>query len=385
MSWDYVRLIDICTVLGGTTPSTKEPKYWDGDVIWLSPIDLPEVGSISYVTSSQRRITQLAVKENGLQILPIGSLVFSTRASIGKIGIVTVPLCTNQGFTNLIPGDKVDVKYLSYVLKNNIKQIEKTGNTTTFKEVSRSAFKEFKIPLPPIPIQKRIAEILDAADDLKRKDQQLLKKYDELAQSIFIDMFGDPVKNEKGWESNTVIDYCTCIVPGRDKPKSFTGYTPWITTDDLKHLNLTSSSKKNLGLTNEEIEQVNARVIPSNSVIMTCVGDLGIVSLTAKEMVINQQLHAFQCGTAMNPYFLMFNLSFQKAFMLKMASSTTLLYMNKTVCNSIPVICPPIDLQNEFELKIKNINSQLLKISHTGTNSLFETLIQKAFTGELVN
>ena len=193
MKWDKVKLDDVCEVIGGTTPKTNIAEYWNGDIVWLSPIDLPEVGSITTVRDSQRKITEEGFKAAGLRLLPPGSLVFSSRASIGKIGIVEVPLTTNQGFTNFIPGNRINVRYLAYTLKNSIPQIEKLGNTTTFKEVSRTAIRNFKIPLPPLHIQEQIADTLDKADSLRRKDQELLQKYDELAQAIFYEMFGDPV------------------------------------------------------------------------------------------------------------------------------------------------------------------------------------------------
>jgi type I restriction enzyme S subunit len=192
------------------------------------------------------------------------------------------------------------------------------------------------------------------------------------------------VKNEKGWESNPVIQYCACIVPGRDKPKSFTGNIPWVTTEDLNHLSKTINSKKSIGLSSNEIEFVKAKIIPVNSVIMTCVGDLGVISINTQEIVINQQLHAFQCGEKINPTFLMYALSYQKDYMYKMSSSTTVPYMNKSVCNSIPIICPQLDLQKDFENKILQLQkTRELSSFHLG-DSLFNSLLQKAFKGELV-
>lgn len=282
--------------------------------------------------------------------------------------------------------DKIDIdrQFFIYLIKFVLDDMKKEVHGATMQHITKGRFDNLKVPLPPLPIQKRIAEILDAADALRRKDQELVRKYDELAQAIFIDMFGDPVKNEKGWEVKSVIDYCDCIVPGRDKPKSFTGTIPWVTTDDLKHLGITTGSKKSIGLSQFEIKEVKAKVIPPQSVIMTCVGDLGVVSVNNSEIVINQQLHAFQCGEKMNPFFLMYNLSYQEDYMYKMASSTTVPYMNKTVCNSIPVICPPIELQEIFAKRIENIWIQEGLFERNHSDQLFDSLLQQAFKGELV-
>jgi type I restriction enzyme S subunit len=140
-----------------------------------------------------------------------------------------------------------------------------------------------------------------------------------------------------------------------------------------------------LGLNQSEIDEVRAKVIPIGSVIISCVGDLGIVSIAGVPMVINQQLHSFQCGDELNNLFLMYSLSFQKAFMLAKASSTTLPYMNKSVCNSIPVLVPPLVLQQTFATRIQAIES--LKTTHrtalTELDALFASLQQRAFAGEL--
>ncbi len=160
------------------------------------------------------------------------------------------------------------------------------------------------------------------------------------------------------YDTAVVGEVTNCIVPGRDKPKSFSGDTSWVTTKDLNHLGVTLQPKEFIGLSDKEIKEVKAKVVPENSVLMTCVGDLGVISIAGVPMVINQQLHAFQCDKELDSQFLMFALSYQKSYMLKMASSTTVPYMNKTVCNSVPVIVPPIDLQYTFSKVAKKIRQQ---------------------------
>ena len=161
-------------------------------------------------------------------------------------------------------------------------------------------------------------------------------------------MFGDPVTNPMGWEVGPIIKFCDCMVPGRDKPKSFTGNIPWITIDDLVINGMTYKSKNNMGLTMSEMAQVKRKPIPTGSIIMSCVGNLGILSIAGTDLVINQQLHSFQCKSKVINTFLMFELGWKKSYMEKMANSTTLPYMNKTICNSIHVRIPPIALQTRF-------------------------------------
>ena len=241
------------------------------------------------------------------------------------------------------------------------------------------------IPLPPLAEQRRIAAVLDRAEALRAKRRAALAQLDSLTQSLFLDLFGNPVGNPNKWRMCAVGEIADCIVPGRDKPKSFTGNVPWITTDDLQHLEVTSSSPKKLGLSAAEIAEVRARVIPEGSVIISCVGDLGIVSLAGTDLVINQQLHSFQCHENVNNVFMMHCLAFQEAFMYAKASSTTLPYMNKTVCNSIPVVVPPIPLQREFARRVTAVEAlkTAQRASLAELDALFATLQHRAFRGEL--
>ena len=251
---------------------------------------------------------------------------------------------------------------------------------------TKGGMEKRQIPLPPLAEQKKIAAILDAADQLRQKDKQLINHYTALSQSLFLEMFGDPVSNPMGWEKGASIDHSDCIVPGRDKPRSFTGSIPWITTNDLQCLEETIFSKKDIGLSNEEVSLVKARVIPRGSVLLTCVGDLGIVSINATPVVVNQQLHTFQCDSDyLIPEFMMYALSYQKPYMTKMASSTTVPYMNKKVCNGIPMIYPPVELQKEFSRNVDLVTQQRKQAiaGLKSTETLFNSLLQKAFKGEL--
>ena len=179
-------------------------------------------------------------------------------------------------------------------------------------------------------------------------------------------MFGNPSKNPMNWKKCPVIEEADCMVPGRDKPKSFTGNIPWITIDDLNVLNRTRISKKGLGLTVEEINEVKRETIPEKSVIMSCVGNLGICSIADVPMIINQQLHSFQCKSNLIPEFLMYCLTYQKPYMESKANFTTVAYMNKTTCNSIPIIVPPLELQIDFATFVQQIDKSKFEYEFTG-------------------
>ncbi|HRG00815.1 MAG TPA: restriction endonuclease subunit S [Bacteroidia bacterium] len=379
---DFVKLTDVCDFQGGTQPPKKEWKkeLTKGYVRMLQIRDFTqrERNNVEYVFD--KPTLKKCTKED--------VLIGRYGASIGKI-------CTglegayNVALIKTIPDKtKLDRNFLLYILKGSEFQhfISNIGSRAAQAGFNKTDLQGFDIPLPPLPVQQKIAAILDAADELRQKDKALVAKYDELTQALFLDMFGDPVSNPKGWEKSETINFCSSIVPGRDKPKSFTGNIPWVTTADLNHLGFTTKSKSDIGLTDKEIAEVRAKIIPKGSVIMTCVGELGIITINETGMVVNQQLHAFVCSDRINNIFLMHSLSYQKSYMNKMASSTTVPYMNKTVSNNVPTICPPINLQNQFAERVKVIEEQknIAQASALKSEELFNSLLQKAFNGELV-
>ncbi|HCQ14491.1 restriction endonuclease subunit S [Flavobacterium sp.] len=371
-----VRLDEICIVIAGQSPpSDSYNQDKNGVPFFQGKADFGSMyPTVRYWCNKPTKIS-----------LP-NDILFSVRAPVGPTNINNIEACIGRGLSALrCKEDVLEMKYLLHYLRANENKISDLGTGSTFKAITISELKKLQIPLPPLPQQKKIANILDAADALRQNDKALIAKYDELTQALFLDMFGDPVSNPKGWEKVETIKYCDSIVPGRDKPKSFTGSTPWVTTNDLNHLGKTSISKSNIGLSDNEILQVKAKIIPEGSVIMTCVGDLGVVTVNTSKMVVNQQLHAFICGPKLKNDFLMYSLSFQKPYMYKMSSSTTVPYMNKTVCNNTPTIVPPIELQNQFVERVAVIEEQkaIAQKSLEKSEELFNSLLQKAFKGEL--
>ncbi|MDR7244244.1 restriction endonuclease subunit S [Priestia megaterium] len=191
-----------------------------------------------------------------------------------------------------------------------------------------------------------------------------------------------------GWVVSPVGFLCDCIVPGRDKPKSFTGDIPWVTIPDIINDEIYDNQSK-LSLSQQEIEEVNAKVIPENSVIMSCVGRFGISTVVKKPIVINQQLHAFLPSELVLPKYLMYHIKILKKYMNSIATSTTIAYLNKTNANSLPINLPPIEEQGAIveilESLLSKLDAQETLIGEMDENleTLRQSILSKAFRGEL--
>lgn len=163
-NWRVAALSEIGTIVGGATPSTKNPANWDGDIPWLTPKDLASY-RYRYVMRGERNITDIGLASCSTTLLPRGAVLFSSRAPIGYIAIASRPICTNQGFKSVIPGDRIDPLFLYYLLLHNREKIESLGSGTTFKEVSVSVMKQVSVRFPEsLHEQKAIAAFLDCID-----------------------------------------------------------------------------------------------------------------------------------------------------------------------------------------------------------------------------
>lgn len=158
--WPQVRLGDACRVVNGTTPRSTNGAYWNGEIVWITPADLGQLGSRK-IHNSNRRISKAGFDSCGLELVPAGTVVLSTRAPIGHLGIAEVPLCTNQGCKSLVPGNDVDSLYLYFALRYAVPELRSIGSGATFSEISKTQVGNFAIPLPPLVEQRRIAARLN--------------------------------------------------------------------------------------------------------------------------------------------------------------------------------------------------------------------------------
>jgi type I restriction enzyme S subunit len=189
---------------------------------------------------------------------------------------------------------------------------------------------------------------------------------------------------EGRWEIKKLGDICDCIVPGRNKPKTFNGNIPWITTPDIEQgkINVFSTSLK---ISYEEAQSIGSKVVPKGSVLMSCVGELGITAITDCEVVINQQLHAFIPHDIINNYFLFHSIKTQKKYIDSVATKTSVPYLNKNNCNSISIPLPSIAEQKKIASFLGAVDTRLtqLRRKHELLQTYKRGVMQKLFSQEI--
>lgn len=227
MPWKTARLEEVAQVLGGGTPSRNEESYFGGGIAWATPTDITALNSL-YISKTKETITDAGLQNSSTKLMPPGAVLLTSRATIGFTAVAEVPICTNQGFVNFICGPELVPEYLAYWLRTQKAKMIQHAGGTTFKEIGRGALKKFEIPVPAIPEQHRIVDLLSRADGIVRLRREAEKKAAELIPALFLDMFGDPSTNPKGWLVEPLSDVCSINPrlakdqkPGRETLVSF--------------------------------------------------------------------------------------------------------------------------------------------------------------------
>ncbi len=162
--WQRMTIGDVCEVVNGGTPKTGVSAFWDGPHQWITPAEMGKRSS-PYIGRTERTITDEGLQNSSARLLPPHSVILSSRAPIGHLVINTEPMTTNQGCKGLIPGGRIDSKFLFYYLTSIVALLNDLGTGATFKELSGGKMKEVAVPVPPLPEQQRIVGILDEAFD----------------------------------------------------------------------------------------------------------------------------------------------------------------------------------------------------------------------------
>ncbi|MCR9050696.1 MAG: restriction endonuclease subunit S [Phaeodactylibacter xiamenensis] len=260
--------------------------------------------------------------------------------------------------------EKVNPNFLAYFFQSQIywNQILTSSNGATLPGVNATKLKSLQIPLPPLSEQRRLSARLDKADAVRQKSRALLEEYAELGRSVFLEVFGDPVRNERGWEVVELVDHVKILgggTPSKKNKSFYTGEIPWVSPKDMKSLFIDSSIDK---ITNEAIKNSSTKLIPKDSVLM--VVRSGIlkkqlpVGINICPVTLNQDMKAFVCKEKLNPYYLLYLFLVLAPNILKSVRGTTADNISSDVLKKLQIPLPPLPLQTRFAAMVANIEAQ---------------------------
>ncbi|WP_339170777.1 restriction endonuclease subunit S [Anoxybacillus sp. FSL W8-1294] len=384
-----VKLGDICTIKGGYAFKSSEFIKSGIPVVKIANI----VGREIDFNEDSSFLSPANLEQYREYVVNKGDiLVALSGATTGKFGIYKLDeiALLNQRVAKIVPkNEQVCPKYLFYYMdKLQNKILQKAGGAAQ-PNISPKEIAQFTIPLPSIEIQNRISEILDKAQELIDKRKAQIEALDQLTQSVFLEMFGDPMLNKKQWPKKKLGNICSIVRGGSPRPieKFLGGHIPWIKISDA-----TKGDSIYLKNTKEFIIEEGvkkSRLIKKGSLIFAnCGVSLGFARIITFDGCIHDGWLAFEdIPNYVNKIFLLKLLNQFTDYFRKTAPDGTQPNLNTTIMKNFEVILPPIELQNRFADIVLKIESQkdLLQKSLEELENNFSSLMQQAFKGELFN
>lgn len=381
---EKVKLGDICTIVTGSTPKTNIPEYWDGNIDWITPAELNE--DSYFVGESNRKITEIAVRKTGLISFPKGTVIFSSRAPIGKVAIASKEMYCNQGFKNLICGSRIYNEYLYWYLKGNISYLKSLGRGATFKEISKKIIENVEMELPSLIEQKKIVCKLKKCHgiiQLRKKELQIL---DELVKARFIEMFGDPVKNEKGWPMVRLGELAEVKIGPfgslLHREDYIEGGHALINPSHIVDGKIIIDSK--LTISDAKYEELASYIMHIGDVVLGRRGEMGRCAVVDEEgYLCGTGSMILRSGKMMKPYFLqniISSPSFRRIIEDK-AVGVTMKNLNVPIVSELMIPKLPVNLQEQYLQLVEQSDKSksVIQKSLDETQILFQSLMQEYF------
>ena len=387
--WEWKRLGDICKTTSGGTPARNNETYFNGNIPWLKSGELEN----NIIYSTEEAISQEGLKNSSTKIIPKGTpLIALYGATVGKVGILGIDCAINQAICAVFPSNKIDSLFLfHFLIKSRPKFLDlRAGGAQP--NISQDIVKNIKIPLPPLPIQRQIVAVLEKAEAVKRQRQEVDALTGALLQSVFFEMFGDPVRNDKGYPKKKLGDVCLKIQDGTHySPEDQTGEIPYITAKNIRRWGIDLSTATYVS--KHIHEKIYSRCDPKK-------GDVIYIKdgVTAGLAKVNKFDFEFSMLSSiamirpdinkLNPFYLEHYLNhpnvYEKIMERKSGSAITRIILREI--REIPMVLPPLALQQQFARVVQDVERIRERQVASGKEikGLCEGLMQRAFAGELI-
>lgn len=383
------KLSDIFDLQMGKTPSRDNNMYWkDGNLPWVSIADLSK--SQIYIENSKEMITNLAAKDTLMKCIPQDTVIMSFKLSLGKIAITRTPLYTNEAIMAFIDKKviKIEPKYI-YFLFRNIKWGQYTNNAVKGKTLNKKFFSDFQINIPGYIQQKKIVSILIRINKILEYKHSLIKAYDALIKSRFVDLFGDIELNEKKWKKirfGELINSANNGLARRGNDQDgnivlrlIELQENFINYSDPNRILLTDDEKKRYRLLEGDLLFARVNGNPKN------VGRCATFYECEEQVYHNDHIIRASCDRSqLNSVFAayLFNSEYGKNRISKKIKTSAGQYtINQEGLKSIEIILPPIGIQYSFAELVKQINKLKSDVQKSidETQLLMDSLMQEYF------
>ena len=378
--WRVTPLKVIAETVNGATPESGKPEYWDGDIAWYTPTDIDNELA-SELGVPRRYITQAGYESCAVKISPPGSVILSTRAPIGSVGITTIPSTINQGCRTLIPAQDVPTSYLASTLVAAREELRLRGNGTTFQELSTEALRSLRVPMPPRSECVSIASGLDREttriDALIAKKSRFIELLKEKRQALITHAVTKgldtnvPMRDSKSeWIGEVPEHWRVCSLgylsristggtPDRKNDSYWNGEIPWVKTGEINYKIISDTEERitDAGLSN------SATFIAEPGTILMAMYGMGVtrgrVAVLGIPASFNQACAAISCSSGVHNWYVFYCLCAAYRFIRDLGNEASQVNLNLEIVSKIKVPVPPLLEQEEIE---KHLVAQLQKL-----------------------
>ena len=380
------KLSEIMDIIGGGTPKTSKPEYWNGDIPWLSVKDFNN--DYRYVYETEKTITQAGLDNSSTKLLQRNDSIISARGTVGEMAMIPYPMAFNQSCYGLrAKKGLVDEEYLFYLLKHNVVALKKNTHGSVFDTITRDTFDGIEVELPSLVEQKVVASILRDLDDKIEVNNEINKNLEQQAAAYFHHQF--IVNAAPSWKEGTISDLGTVIggsTPSKSKPEYYTDNgIAWITPKDLsvdksKFISHGADDITELGLRNS-----SASIMPAGTVLFSSRAPIGYIAIADGEVTTNQGFKSVVPNGNVRTAFVYYFLKNALPTIENMASGSTFKEISGSAMRTVPAVIPDDGSLQEFSDFCEPLFQQqrTLEAENHSLAALRDSLLPKLMSGEL--
>lgn len=399
--WSEKPIGEVAKIVGGSTPSTKVPENFGGNIPWITPKDLSDSQN-RYIYRGKRNLSQKGLEDCSAKLLPQGTVLLSTRAPVGYVAIAGTNIATNQGFRNLL-FDKniVDPEFAYYWLTSNTEELERHASGSTFKELSGSALKNIRMPVPSLSEQRRIVHILGTLDDKIELNRRINKTLEAMAQTLFKSWFVDfdPVRAKmegrwrpgeslpglpahlydlfpdrlvpselgeipENWQIGVLDDAIELLsggTPNTTVNQYWDGEIPWYTAKDAPSLSDVFAIETERTVTPLGVQNSPTKILPKGTTIITARGTVGNLALLSIPMAMNQTCYGIRGKNGYPDFFTYWSIRTTVTKIRTRTHGTIFDTITRQTFKLIEFVRPPKDIAHAFEATITPSMERILE------------------------
>lgn len=355
--WIQKRFDEVFDLQMGKTPDRKNYDFFEGDNVWVSIRDLTS----KEISDSNEHISDIAVKSTNIKKVSKGTVIMSFKLTVGKCAIAAKDLYTNEAIMafNLKEGYSIDSSFLYYYLQGY--KWEGANKAVMGMTLNKATISKHYVSIPPKSQQEAIVAELDEINSLLALKREQLQKYDNLAQSLFYEMFGDPVENEKGWEISSLSNICASITDGSHNPPKGVGISPYLMLSSKNIKDGALSLEDPRYLTESEYIVENKRTnVQKGDILLTIVGTIGRCCIfeSSEFIVFQRSVAVLKPKNFVNSQYLMHHIIALRDNLENEAKGVAQKGIYLKQLGRIQMLLPPLPLQQQFASRIEQIESQ---------------------------